>query len=159
MKAKTEFATFAAGCFWGVEETFRKTKGVANTAAGYSGGKTKNPGYEDICTGETGHVEAVQIEFDPKKVSYDELLDVFWNVHDPTQLNRQGPDTGTQYRSAIFYHNKKQKQAALKAKESLEKSGKFKSKVTTEILPAAAFYRAEEYHQRYLEKEGLKVCH
>lgn len=154
MKAKAEFATFAAGCFWGVEEEFRKTKGVLNTLVGYTGGKMENPSYGEVCTGATGHAEAVRVEFDPKKVSYEKLLDVFWNVHDPTQLNRQGPDIGTQYRSAIFYHNEKQKQAALKSKEALEKSGKFKSEIATEILPAAGFHEAEEYHQRYLEKKA-----
>ena len=159
MKSKTETATFAAGCFWGVEETFRKTKGVISTMAGYTGGKMRNPTYKDVCSDETGHAEAVQIEFDPKKVSYEKLLDIFWQNHDPTQLNRQGPDIGSQYRSAIFYQNEKQRKAAMKSKEMLEKSKKYSKPIATEILPAADFYRAEEYHQRYLEKKGLKICH
>lgn len=149
MNTKTETATFAAGCFWGVEETFRKTKGVVNTMVGYTGGNMKNPSYEDVCSDETGHAEAVQIEFDPKKVSYEKLLDIFWQNHDPTQLNRQGPDIGSQYRSAVFYHNEKQRKAALKSKEMLGKSGKYNKPIVTEILPAADFYRAEEYHQKY----------
>ena len=156
---KTETATFAAGCFWGVEEAFRKTKGVINTMVGYTGGKMKNPTYEGVCSDETGHAEAVQIEFYPKKVSYEKLLDIFWQNHDPTQLNRQGPDVGSQYRSAIFYHTEKQKKAALKSKEILDKSGKYSRPIATQILPAADFYKAEEYHQRYLEKKGLNVCH
>ena len=156
---KTEKATFAAGCFWGVEETFRKTKGVVNTAVGYTGGQMKNPSYEDVCSDETGHAEAVQVEFDPKKVSYEKLLGIFWQNHDPTQLNRQGLDFGSQYRSAVFYHSEKQKQAALKSKEMLEKSKKYSKPIVTEILPAAGFYRAEEYHQQYLEKRGLSTCH
>ena len=152
---KTEKATFAAGCFWGVEETFRKTKGVVNTAVGYTGGKMKNPSYEDVCSDETGHAEAVQVEFDPKKVSYEKLLGIFWQNHDPTQLNRQGLDFGSQYRSAVFYHSEKQKQAALKSKEMLEKSKKYSKPIVTEILPAAGFYRAEEYHQRYKQKQSF----
>lgn len=152
---KTETATFAAGCFWGVEETFRKTKGVVSTMAGYTGGKMKNPSYEDVCSDETGHAEAVQIEFDPKKVSYEKLLDIFWQNHNPTQLNRQGPDIGTQYRSAVLYHNEKQKEAALKSKEALEKSKKYSKPIVTEILPAADFYKAEEYHQKYKQKQSF----
>ena len=156
---KTEKATFAAGCFWGVEETFRKTKGVVGTMVGYTGGTMKNPTYEDVCTDETSHAEAVQVEFDPKIISLEELLDIFWQNHNPTQLNRQGPDIGTQYRSAIFYHNEKQKKAAIKSKEILDKSGKYSKPIVTEIVPAVDFYKAEEYHQRYLEKRGLKICH
>lgn len=156
---KTEKATFAAGCFWGVEEAFRKTKGVVNTMVGYTGGKMKNPTYEDVCSDETGHAEAVQVEFDPKKVSYEKLLDTFWQNHDPTQLNMQGPDVGSQYRSAVFYHNERQRKAAIKSKETLNKSGKYSKPIVTGILPAADFYKAEEYHQRYLEKRGLKICH
>ena len=148
---KTQFATFAAGCFWGVEEVFRNVKGVVNTSVGYIGGKMKNPTYEGVCTDETGHAEAVQVEFDPKQVSYEKLLDVFWENHDPTQLNRQGPDVGTQYRSAIFYHDEKQKEMAIQSKNKIEKSGKFKKPIMTEIVPAKEFYKAEEYHQRYLE--------
>ena len=157
-KTKTELATFAAGCFWGIEALFSKVKGVVNTAAGYTGGNTKNPTYGQICTDLTGHAEAVQVEFEPSKVSYESLLDVFWNCHNPTTQNRQGFDIGTQYRSAIFYHNKKQKEAAIKSKEKLEKSGKLKSKIATEIVPASEFYKAEEYHQNYYEKKGIMKC-
>ena len=156
---KTDKATFGAGCFWGVEATFRQIKGVKGTAAGYMGGNLKNPKYEDVCSDETGHAEVVQIEYDSSKVSYEELLDVFWQKHDPTQSNRQGPDTGTQYRSVIFYHNPEQKKAALSAKEKLEKSKKYRNPIVTEIVPALTFYKAEEYHQRYLEKRGLSTCH
>src|SRR3989344_29160 len=152
-----EKATFAAGCFWGVEASFRQIKGVASTRVGYTGGKMKKPSYEDVCNKETGHAEAVEITFDSKKVSYDKLLDVFWGNHDPTQLNRQCPDVGTQYRSAIFYHNDAQKKAAEKSKELLFK--KLKSFIATEIIPVQEFYPAEEYHQQYLEKRGAKVCH
>ncbi|MEK6942624.1 MAG: peptide-methionine (S)-S-oxide reductase MsrA [Nanoarchaeota archaeon] len=152
-----EKATFAAGCFWGVEATFRNVKGVVSTRVGYTGGKTKNPSYEDVCTDETGHAEAVEVAFNPKKASYDKLLDVFWGNHDPTQLNRQGPDVGIQYRSAIFYHNDAQKKSAEKSKEAVFK--KLKVRIATEIVPASEFYEAEEYHQQYLEKRGAKVCH
>ena len=157
--AKTQLATFAAGCFWGVEETFRHVKGVVNTAVGYMGGNMRNPTYENVCSDETGHAEAVQVEYDPSKVSYEKLLDVFWENHDPTQMNRQGPDVGTQYRSAVFYHNSEQKKAAIESKQKLEKSGKYKKAIATEIIPAKEFYRAEEYHQRYLEKRGAKTCY
>lgn len=156
---KTQLATFAAGCFWGVEEVFRHIKGVVNTSVGYTGGNLKNPTYENVCTDETGHAEAVQVEYDPSKVPYEKLLDVFWENHDPTQLNRQGPDVGTQYRSAIFYHGEEQRKLAMKSKEKLEKSGKYKKPIATEIVPAKEFYKAEEYHQRYLEKRGLSTCH
>jgi len=159
MKPKTELATFAAGCFWGVEYKFSQAKGVANTSVGYTGGRTVNPTYQDVCSDETGHAEAVQVEFDPKKISYEKLLDVFWGLHDPTTLNRQGPDFGTQYRSAIFYHNEKQKKAAIESKQKLERSGKHKKPIVTEIVPAQPFYRAEEYHQRYWEKNKNFVCH
>ncbi|MBI3036153.1 peptide-methionine (S)-S-oxide reductase MsrA [Candidatus Woesearchaeota archaeon] len=156
---KTEKATFAAGCFWGVEAAFRQIKGVKSTQVGYMGGSMKNPTYEDVCTDRTGHAEAVEVTFDPKKVSYEKLLDVFWNNHDPTQMNRQGPDTGTQYRSVIFYRNSKQKTAAEKSKLQLQKSLKYKNrKIATEIIQATDFYRAEEYHQQYLEKKGLSTC-
>ena len=158
MKNKTEKATFAAGCFWGVEAAFRQIKGVINTMVGYTGGKLKNPSYEHVCTDETGHAESVQVEFDPSRVSYEKLLDVFWSNHDPTQLNRQGPDVGTQYRSAIFYHNPEQKKLAIASKEKLQKSGKYSKPIVTEILPASEFYKAEEYHQQYLEKRGLSTC-
>ncbi|MBS3104797.1 peptide-methionine (S)-S-oxide reductase MsrA [Candidatus Woesearchaeota archaeon] len=151
-----EKATFAAGCFWGVEAAFRQIKGVKSTAVGYIGGHMENPSYEDVCTDETGHAEAVQVEFDPKIVPYEELLKVFWQNHDPTTLNRQGPDVGTQYRSVIFYHNEKQKQAAINSKEEQQK--KYKSKIVTEIAKAAKFYKAEEHHQQYLERRGLSTC-
>ena len=151
-------ATFGAGCFWHVEEAFRKVKGVTSTTVGYMGGTLKNPTYEDVCSDKTGHAEVVQVEYDPSKISYGKILGVFWSIHEPTTLNRQGPDVGTQYRSVIFYHNEEQKKLALKSKESLEKSGKYKNNIVTEIRPASEFYRAEEYHQRYLEKKGLSRC-
>lgn len=157
MKA-TEKATFAAGCFWGVEEALRKVPGVVSTAAGYTGGSAKDPAYEEVCSGSTGHAEAVEVEFDPSVISYGGLLEVFWSIHDPTSLNRQGPDTGEQYRSAIFYHTPEQEAQASASKERLEKSGVHKKPVVTEIVPAKEFYRAEEYHQRYLEKRGLTHC-
>jgi len=153
----TEKATFAAGCFWGVEAEFRKTKGVLKTQAGYTGGTVANPAYALVSTGLTGHAESVEVEYDPKVVSYDQLLDVFWSLHDPTQANRQGPDVGTQYRSAIFYHNEKQKKAALTSKGKIQQ--KYKLPVATEIVPAKEFYRAEEYHQQYLEKNKGASCH
>ncbi len=151
-------ATFGAGCFWGVETTFRQVKGVISTAVGYSGGTFKDPTYHDVCTGRTGHAEVVEVEYDPSRVSYEELLAVFWNIHDPTTLNRQGPDVGTQYRSAIFFHNPEQEVAAKASKEQLQHSGRFKKSIVTEITPASPFYRAEEYHQRYLEKHGQASC-
>jgi peptide-methionine (S)-S-oxide reductase len=152
-------ATFAAGCFWGVEDAFRGVKGVKSTTVGYTGGYTQNPTYQDVCSHTTGHAEAVQVEFDPKQVSYRQLLDRFWEIHDPTQLNRQGPDVGTQYRSAIFYHDAEQEAAARASKAAQEKSGKYHGQVVTEISPAPEFYRAEDYHQQYLEKRGVKSCH
>src|SRR3989338_4232011 len=155
---KTEKATFAAGCFWGVEETFRKIRGVVDTAVGYTGGTIKNPTYGNVCTDETGHAEAIEVEFDPSKVSYEELLDVFWKNHNPTTLNMQDPDVGTQYRSAIFYHNESQRKTAIPSKQKLEKSGKYNKPIVTKILPASTFYKAEEYPQRYLEKRGLTHC-
>jgi len=151
-------ATFGAGCFWGVETAFRQVKGVLSTAVGYSGGTFKDPTYHDVCTGRTGHAEVVEVEYDPSKVSYEELLAVFWNIHDPTTLNRQGPDVGTQYRSAIFFHNPEQEVAAKTSKEQLQHSGRFKKPIVTELTPASPFYRAEEYHQRYLEKHGQASC-
>ena len=154
-----ETATFAAGCFWGVEELFRKTKGVAETTVGYTGGQTKNPTYQQVCTDKTGHAEALQVEFDPKIISYDKLLDIFWQNHDPTTYHRQGPDVGSQYRSAIFYHTPKQKKLAENSRAKLEKSKKFKDKIVTEIVAATEFYPAEEYHQKYRQKKGLKTCH
>jgi peptide-methionine (S)-S-oxide reductase len=154
----TEKATFGAGCFWGVEATFRKIKGVTNTAVGYTGGSLENPTYKDVCTDRTGHAEVVQVEYDPAQVSYDELLNVFWENHDPTTRNRQGPDYGTQYRSAIFYHTPEQKAAAQASKDRLQ-SGRYRGPIVTEITPATTFYKAEEYHQQYLEKRGQAQCH
>jgi len=148
-------ATFGAGCFWHVEDLLRKTKGVKSTQAGYIGGKLTNPTYEEVCTDTTGHAEAVQVEYDPNEISYDELLKVFWSNHDPTSLNRQGPDIGKQYRSVIFFHDEEQKKIAQKSKEELEKSRKFQKRIVTEIVPAPEFYKAEEYHQKYFQKHGL----
>jgi peptide-methionine (S)-S-oxide reductase len=152
-------ATFAAGCFWGVEDAFRQVKGVTATTVGYTGGTTANPTYKQVCTGQTGHAEAVEVEFDPNQVSYRELLAAFFQAHDPTQLNRQGPDFGTQYRSAIFYSGPEQEAEALAAKAALEKAGIFKRPIVTQIVPAGEFYRAEEYHQKYFEKQGIRACH
>ncbi len=154
-----EKATFAAGCFWGVEAAFRQTPGVKNTAVGYIGGHTKNPTYEEVCTDRTGHAEAVEVEFDPAQVTYDQLLSVFWENHDPTQRNRQGPDFGSQYRTAIFYHTPEQQAAATASKERLDASGQYKRPIATQIVPATEFYRAEDYHQQYLEKRGQASCH
>lgn len=156
-KLRLEKATFAAGCFWGVEAEFRQIKGVISTQVGYSGGKMPNPTYKDVCSDGTGHVETVEVTYDPEKVSHEKLLQVFWDNHDPTQVNRQGPDVGTQYRSVIFYHSQKQKTAAEKSNRQLQK--KIKGKIATEIVAAQPFYRAEEYHQQYLEKRGLSTCH
>jgi len=153
-----EKATFAAGCFWHIEEAFRKIHGVTDVSVGYTGGKKENPTYLDVCQDNTGHAEAVEVTYDPKIISYEQLLDVFWSIHDPTQLNRQGPDVGSQYRSVIFYHSKKQKETARDSKLKIEKSGKFKLKLATQIVPAEVFYRAEEYHQRYFEKRGVNTC-
>ena len=150
-----EQATFAAGCFWGVEEVFRRVKGVTSTTVGYTGGSFENPTYEHVCTGKTGHAESVEVEFDPTQVSYEELLTVFFENHDPTTLNRQGPDVGTQYRSAVFYHMPEQMAAAKALKEKLERSGRYRRPIVTGITPASRFYRAEEYHQRYLEKRRM----
>jgi len=151
-------ALFGAGCFWGVEAAFRQVEGVLATAVGYSGGRLENPTYEDVCSGRTGHAEVVEVEYDPKKVPFDQLLDVFWENHDPTTLNRQGPDVGEQYRSAIFFLDPEQEAAARASKERLEKSGRYKRPIVTEITRASKFYGAEEYHQRYLEKHGLAHC-
>lgn len=153
-----EKATFAAGCFWRVEAEFKRLKGVAETFAGYSGGKAKNPNYFQVSLGWTGHAEAVEIIYDPLVVTYSELLEVFWRIHDPTQLNRQGPDIGNQYRSVIFFHNFQQEKLAGESKEKLEKSGRYRNKIVTEIIPAGEFYKAEEYHQKYYEKQGIKSC-
>jgi peptide-methionine (S)-S-oxide reductase len=152
-------ATFAAGCFWGVEATFRQIPGVSSTRVGYTGGELKNPTYKAVCSDRTGHAEAVEVEYDPSKVAYNDLLQVFWENHDPTQLNRQGPDSGTQYRSVIFYHSPEQEQAARKSKSELEKSGNYSRPIVTQIVPAVTFYEAEDYHQQYLEKRGLAACH
>ena len=153
-----EKITFAAGCFWGVEAAFRQTPGVLETAVGYSGGHSHNPTYEDVCTGRTGHAEAVQVAFDPQKISYAQLLNIFWQCHDPTQVNRQGPDVGTQYRSVIFYHSPQQAEAAHAAKAQLQNSKRYSQPIATDILPASTFYNAEEYHQQYLEKRGMAQC-
>jgi peptide-methionine (S)-S-oxide reductase len=153
-----EKATFGAGCFWGVEAAFRQIKGVTATAVGYMGGTLKNATYQDVCTDRTGHAEVVQVDYDPAAVSYNDLLQVFWQNHNPTTLNRQGPDVGTQYRSVIFFHSPEQQAAALASKAELEKSGRFSKPIVTEIVPAQDFWRAEEYHQQYLEKRGLSHC-
>lgn len=151
-------ATFGAGCFWGVEVAFRNTPGVVDAIVGYEGGRTENPTYRDVCSHTTGHAEVVEVTYDPAEVSYDQLLEVFWNEHDPTQLNRQGPDIGDQYRSVIFYHTPEQEAAARASKERLQASGKYHRPIVTVIEPARTFYRAEEYHQRYLQKHGLATC-
>jgi peptide-methionine (S)-S-oxide reductase len=155
---KLDKAMFAAGCFWKVQYIFSKTPGVAHTTVGYSGGKTPDPNYKQVCTDSTGHAEVVLVEYDPAKVSYKKLLEVFWTNHDPTTLNRQGPDVGTQYRSSVFYLNDQQKAEAIQVKAELDKSGKFKRPIVTEIVPAGQFYKAEDYHQNYFEKNG-QVCH
>ena len=148
-------ATFGAGCFWHVEDLLSKTKGVTSTAVGYIGGELENPTYEQVCTDQTGHAEAVEVEFNPDEISYQELLDVFWKNHNPTTLNRQGPDVGNQYRSAIFYHDEKQKEIAQKSKESLDLSDSFNDPIVTQIVPAPKFYKAEDYHQKYFKKQGF----
>jgi peptide-methionine (S)-S-oxide reductase len=155
----TEIATFGAGCFWGVEAAFSRVPGVIEAVSGYSGGRTENPTYKDVCTDQTGHAEVVQVTFDPAKVSFERLLEVFWGIHDPTQVNRQGPDFGSQYRTAIFFHSPEQEEIAKKLKAELNASGKFKKPIATEITAAGPFYRAEEYHQKYLEKRGATSCH
>ena len=151
---KTDTATFANGCFWCTEAVFEELNGVISAVSGYSGGQTTNPTYKEVCSGETGHAECLQIVYDPTKISFDELLEVFWQTHDPTTLNRQGADEGTQYRSAIFYHNDEQKQKAEKYKTELDKSGAFDRPIVTEITPASIFYPAENYHQQYYELNG-----
>ncbi|HEY3412212.1 MAG TPA: peptide-methionine (S)-S-oxide reductase MsrA [Armatimonadota bacterium] len=155
----TEIATFAAGCFWGVEAAFRRVKGVLNTTVGYQGGRVPHPTYQDVCSHTTGHAEVVRVEFDPAVVSYDDLLEVFWSNHDPTTLNRQGPDVGDQYRSAIFTHSDEQETAAQASREKLAAEGRFARPIVTKIEPAPEFWPAEEYHQQYLEKKGLASCH
>lgn len=159
MAKKSELATFAAGCFWGVEHLLAKIPGVLKTRCGYVGGQLENPTYRDVCDGDTGHAEAVEIEFDPDRVSYEELLSCFWRLHDPTQYNRQGPDVGSQYRSAIFYHSEAQKLKAEKSKSAFDASGVFSKKAVTEISPASKFYAAEDYHQKYFATNGGHVCH
>jgi peptide-methionine (S)-S-oxide reductase len=153
---QTEKASFAAGCFWGVEEAFRKLPGVVDTTVGYAGGTTETPSYELVCTGRTGHAETVQVEYDPSQVSYEDLLDTFWRAHDPTQLNRQGPDIGTQYRSAIFFHDAAQEAAAKASLAELEQSGRYPRQLVTEITPASDFYQAEDYHQQYFAKRRMR---
>lgn len=153
-----EQATFAAGCFWGVEETFRQAKGVVGTEVGYTGGDFDEPTYEDVCSDRTGHAEAVRVEFDPEEISYAELLELFWKSHDPTTLDRQGPDAGSQYRSAIFFHSEAQREAAEASKAEAERSGRFHAPIVTEIVPAGRFWRAEEYHQQYHFKRGGGSC-
>jgi peptide-methionine (S)-S-oxide reductase len=152
-----EKATFGAGCFWGVEAAFSKVNGVINTACGYTGGRFDNPTYENVCSGTTGHIEVVEIEFDPKIISYEHLLFLFWKIHDPTTINRQGPDIGEQYKSVVFFHNQDQKESAITLKERVQQS--MTKKIVTEILPAQKFYLAEEYHQKYFEKNNLPSCH
>lgn len=154
----TKTATFGAGCFWGVEADLRRLDGVVDTTVGYMGGTVDNPTYEQVCHRETGHAEVVQVEYDPSKVSYPDLLGTFWSSHDPTQLNRQGPDVGSQYRSVIFFHDSEQESEANTSKAELESSGRLSSRVVTEIVPAESFWQAEEYHQQYLEKKGLASC-
>ncbi len=151
-------ATFGAGCFWGVEEALRTLPGVTATAVGYAGGTTEGPTYRDVCTGRTGHAEVVEVEFDPARIGYERLLEAFWEIHDPTTPNRQGPDVGTQYRSAIFYHDDAQKAAAESARERLQAAGRFRRPIVTEISPAPTFWRAEEYHQGYAQKHGGHGC-
>lgn len=154
-----EKATFAAGCFWGTEQTFRTAPGVLEATSGYIGGEVKNPTYEQVCSGRTGHAEAVEVEFDPEEVSYDSLLNIFWENHNPTTLNRQGPDSGEQYRSGVFYHSPEQREIALASREALELSGKWDDPIVTSIEEAGQFWPAEEYHQRFLEKRGQASCH
>jgi len=151
-------ATFGAGCFWGVEAAFRQVEGLTATAVGYAGGTTENPTYREVCSHRTGHAEVVEVDYDPARVSYDLLLEVFWANHDPTTRNRQGPDVGDQYRSVIFYHDEEQRAAAVASKEALDRSGRYRNPIVTEIAPAPTFYRAEEYHQQYLEKMGRSSC-
>ncbi len=154
-----EKATFGAGCFWGVEVRFAEISGVMDTAVGYEGGALERPTYKDVCTDTTGHAEVVQLVFDPAKVSFEHLLDAFFSLHDPTQINRQGPDWGTQYRSVIFYHSPEQKIAAERKIEELNVAGNFHKPIATQVAPAQTFWQAEEYHQKYLEKRGMVSCH
>ncbi len=153
-----ETATFGAGCFWGVEEAFRLLEGVVATAAGYAGGTTDDPTYKEVCSGRSGHAEVVRVEFDPVRVTYEKLLELFWSIHDPTQLDRQGPDVGSQYRTVIFHHSDRQRDAATASREAVGKSGRFAGPVVTEILPASIFWRAEDYHQQYIARGGAGAC-
>ena len=155
-KQKLETAIFGGGCFWGVEEGFRTIKGIISTEVGYSGGKLKNPSYDDVCSGTTGHIEVVRIKFDPSIINYEKILDIFWKIHDPTSIDKQGPDEGEQYRSVIFYLNEQQREIAENSKQNLERKDFM---IATKILPAKEFYRAEEYHQQYLYKKGINICH
>ncbi|BDZ68381.1 peptide-methionine (S)-S-oxide reductase MsrA [Methanobacterium ferruginis] len=157
-KETMQKATFGAGCFWGVEDAFRKLEGVVSTMVGYAGGDFDHPSYQDVCSGVTGHAEVVEVTYNPAITSYTDLLDLFWNIHDPTTRNRQGPDIGAQYRSVIFYHNAEQEKLACESKEKLNASGRYPEKIVTEILPATTFWKAEYYHQQYLEKTGQKSC-
>lgn len=154
-----EIATFGAGCFWGVESAFRQVKGVTDAAVGYTGGKLKNPTYKQVCTDRTGHAEVCQVTFDPSQISYEKLVTIFFKIHDPTQVNRQGPDYGTQYRTAVFFHSPEQEKIARAVKEQLQASGKYKKPIATEITAASDFWRAEDYHQNYFKKNGLPSCH
>ena len=156
---KTELATFGAGCFWGVEAEFRKLPGVIATAVGYEGGHTPNPNYRQVCTGTTGHAEVVQVEYDPKISTFEKMIALFWDLHDPTTLNRQGPDVGEQYRSAVFFHSEAQKKTAELTRDRLNASGELRAKIVTEITPTSTFYKAEDYHQQYVEKGGAAACH
>ena len=151
-------ATFGAGCFWGVEDAFRQVDGVITTEVGYSGGEFENPTYEDVCAGGTGHAEVVKIEYDENKVTFEELLQIFWNIHDPTTFNRQGPDIGSQYRSAIFIHTQEQEISAFESRRTLESSKKYQNSIVTEIVPVKTFYSAEKYHQQYFQKHGISHC-
>ncbi|MEX0657592.1 MAG: peptide-methionine (S)-S-oxide reductase MsrA [Egibacteraceae bacterium] len=153
-----ETAMFGAGCFWGVEAAFRQVRGVSATAVGYAGGTTDQPTYQQVCTGRTGHAEVVAVTYDPARVSYEELLAVFWEAHDPTQRDRQGPDVGTQYRSVVFVHDEVQEKAAEASKAAVSASGRYRKAIVTEIAPAPPFHLAEDYHQQYLEKRGLATC-
>ncbi len=157
--SETKKATFGAGCFWGVEDAFRHVEGVGSTRVGYAGGTYDNPSYEDVCSSKTGHAEVVEVSYDPARVSYEDLLETFWKVHDPTQLNRQGPDLGSQYRSVIFTHDDGQAASAQASMQALEASGRHRRPVVTEIAPASTFWQAEEYHQQYVEKQGRPGCH
>ncbi len=159
MNQTLETATFGAGCFWGVEHTFRQIEGVVNAVVGYAGGSSQEPTYREVCSGTTGHAEAVQLTYDPSRIGYEDLLEAFWRLHDPTQVNRQGPDVGTQYRSVVFFHDSQQEEKARAAIEALEAGGSLSRPVATEVVPAGPFWPAEDYHQQYLAKRGMASCH